>query len=74
MTREEIELLGRISRQLVEEKDPNRFTNLLRELDDLLEKDQNSREQNRQTQAPKSFSAGKPAVCISGYTASAKSV
>ena len=53
MTREEIEFLSRISRQLVEEKDPDRFTNLVRELDDFLEKDQNSREQNWQTHAPK---------------------
>jgi len=46
MTREEIELIDRISKRLVEEKDPDRFTNLVRELDDLLQKDQNSREQN----------------------------
>jgi len=46
MTREEIELLSRISKRLVEEKDPDRFTNFVRELDDLLQKDQNSREQN----------------------------
>ena len=45
MTREEIELMGRISRRLVEEKDPGCFTSLVRELDDLLQKDQNSREQ-----------------------------
>jgi hypothetical protein len=54
MTREEIELLSRISKRLVEEKDPDRFTDLVRELDDLLQKDQNSREQKtRQTHAPK---------------------
>jgi len=45
MTREEIELMSRISKRLVEEKDPDRFANLVRELDDLLQKDQNSREQ-----------------------------
>jgi hypothetical protein len=77
MTREEIESLSRISKRLVEEKDPDQFTNLVRQLDDLLEKDQNSREQNgkltpRNTrQPPESFSARKRAACISGCTASA---
>jgi hypothetical protein len=53
MTREEIQLLHRISRRMVEEKDPDRFANLVRELDELLQKDQNSREQNQQNHAPK---------------------
>jgi hypothetical protein len=53
MTREEIQLLDRISRRLVAEKDPDRFANLMRELDDLLQRDQNSREQNQQNHAPK---------------------
>jgi hypothetical protein len=44
MTREETELMDRLSKQLVEEKDPTRFTSLVRELEDLLRKDQNSRE------------------------------
>ena len=80
MTREEIELIDRISKRLVEEKDPDRFTNLVRELDDLLQKDQNSRAQNgkltpRSTRQPTgSFSAGKSSACICGCTASAKSI
>jgi len=45
MTREEIELMGRLSKLLVEEKDPARFRSLVRELEDLLQKDKNSREQ-----------------------------
>ena len=54
MTREEIELMDRISKLLVEEKDPARFTILSRELEDLLQKDQNSCEQgNQHTHAPK---------------------
>ena len=38
MTREEIELMGRLSKLLVEEKDPDQFTNLVRQLEDLLDK------------------------------------
>ena len=36
MTREEIELLSRISKRLVEEKDPDQFTNLVLELEGFL--------------------------------------
>ena len=54
MTPEEIELMDRINKLLVEEKDPARFTILARELEDLLQKDQNSHEQgNRDIHAPK---------------------
>ena len=80
MTREEIESMSRISKRLVEEKDPDRFTDLVRELEDLLQKDQNSREQNQQTrrrntrQLPESFAGDKSSACISGWTAFAKNV
>ena len=53
MTREEIELLSGISKRLVEEKDPDQFTNLVLELEGFLQKDQNSRLQNGKTHAPK---------------------
>ena len=49
MTREEIELLSGISKRLVEEKDPDQFTNLERELEKLLDKI----DQNGQIHAPK---------------------
>ena len=49
MTCEEIELLSRISKRLVEEKDPDQFTNLVRELENFLGKI----DQNGQSHAPK---------------------
>jgi hypothetical protein len=41
--REEIESINRISRLIVEEEDPTRFKVLLRELDELFQKEQERR-------------------------------
>lgn len=38
MTSEEREKMNKLCRQIQEEKDPNKFTELIRELNELLEK------------------------------------
>jgi len=49
---EEIESIQRICRLILEEIDPVQFNALLRELDELLQKEQHHRKQNGQSQAP----------------------